>query len=197
MRAAEKRQMETELLSMGLAGLAADGKPSAELVQQIASLVNGWQGSVNRHGEWIDRHMFLRDLLAECDAAARVEMCRAIVPHLNFPAKTLSDYEAMIASRINVLTSKGVARAEGREPHPIEVGGKKFIEVPAHLATDAIVTVRCLRCWKKKRFLSDTPAGAMIAARKAGWARIGGRETCPNCVRKLMATQKREAAYAN
>jgi hypothetical protein len=180
----EKRQLETELVKMGLAGLQDNGAASPALIQEIAAIVNNWQPAPNRHGEWIDRHKFLRDLLAECDQSDRGEMYAAIVPHLAFKALPLASYETMLTERMGRLVSKGAARVEGRAPHPIEVSGKKYAKAPAALATHAIATLHCQRCWKKKRFVADTPVGAMIAARKAGWKRIE-KETCPNCVKKL------------
>ncbi len=93
MDATDKRQLETQLMQMGLAGLSEDGDPSPDLIQQIAAIVNNWQGSPNRHGEWIDRHKFLRDLLAECNQSDRGEMYSAITPHLNFLPYPLARYE--------------------------------------------------------------------------------------------------------
>lgn len=182
----EKRQLETELLKMGLAGLQPDGQESPELVQQIAAIVNHWKAAPNRHGEWIDRHKFLRDLFAECDTAHRNEMYTAIVPHLNFPALPLERYVAMMTERMDRLVSKKAARLEGKAPHPIEIGGKKYAQTSESAASHAMATLHCQRCWRKARFVADTPAGAMIAARKAGWARMPDKETCPNCVKKLM-----------
>lgn len=180
---------------MGLAGLQANGDPSPELIGQLAGMVNTWQGAPNRHGEWIDRHKFLRDLLAECDKQYRSDMYEAIVPHLKFKARPLSHYETMMTERMSGLISKGAARVEGRAPHPIEVGGKKYAAAPAALATHAVATLHCQRCFRKKRFLADTPVGAMIAARKAGWKRLYDKEsiqkeTCPNCVKKIEEARK-------
>lgn len=185
MDATEKRQIETQLLKMGLAGLQANGDPTPELVGQLAETVNNWHGAPNRHGEWIDRHKFLRDLLAECDKKDRTEMYEAIKPHLKFAVKPLADYESMMTERINVLTSKGAARAEGRAVAPIEIGGKKFRAARADEATNAIATLHCQRCWKKKRFIADTPVSALIAARNAGWKRMPEKWTCPACVKKM------------
>ncbi len=185
MNATEKRQLETQLVKMGLAGLQADGSATPELVQQIAAVVNAWQSSPNRQGEWIDRHKFLRDLFAECDESGRSEMYEAIVPHLSFKALPLATYEAMMTERMGNLVSKGAARVEGNAPHPLEVGGKKYRKASAEEATHAIATLHCQRCWKKKRFVADTPVGAMIAARKAGWARMPDKWTCPNCIKKM------------
>jgi hypothetical protein len=188
MDAKEKRQMETQLLRMGLAGLDENGAASGELIQQMAAIVNNWQTSPNRHGEWIDKHKFLRDLLAECDESGRSEMYSAIRPHLNFPALPLSTYETMMTERMENLISKGAARAEGPAPRPIDVGGKKYTRVASEaVATHALATLSCQRCSKQMNFLGDTPVGALIAARKAGWARMPDKWTCPKCVKKIAA----------
>jgi hypothetical protein len=183
--AIEKRQLETQLLRMGLAGLKDNGDPSPELIQQIAGMVNAWQGAPNRHGEWIDRHKFLRDLLAECDQADRGEMYSAITPHLSFAPYPLAQYETMMTERMSRLVSKGAARAEGRAPHPIEVGGKKYRRASAREATHVIATLLCPNCGKQKRFIGETPVGALIAARKAGWQRMPDKWTCPICVKSM------------
>ncbi len=212
MDATEKRQIETQLLRMGLAGLQVNGDPSPDLVAQLAEVVNNWQGSPNRHGEWIDRHKFLRDLLGECDEAGRGEMYSAIVPYLRFKALPLASYETMIVDRINVLTSKRAMRVEGQAPRPLLVGDRNAIAKAADRrlarknrnarqqlqagdifvaesrpenATHVMATLKCYKCPKVANFLGDTPAGAMIAARKAGWVRdmAVAKETCPACAK--------------
>jgi hypothetical protein len=112
-------------------------------------------------------------------------MYEAIVPHLKFTARSLAHYESSMTERIGSLVSKRAAMVEGRAPAPIEVGGKKYVDASASQATHAIAELHCQRCWKKKRFVADTPAGAMIAARKAGWRRVPDKETCPSCVKKI------------
>lgn len=185
MDAKEKRQVETQLLRMGLAGLQANGDPSPELVGQLAGIVNNWQSTPNRHGEWIDKHKFLRDLLAECDKKDRADMYEAIRPHLTFKVLPLSSYETMMTERMSGLISKGAARAEGKAPAPIEIGGKKYADASASQATNAIATLHCQKCWRKKRFVADTPVGALIAARNAGWKRMPDKWTCPPCVKRI------------
>lgn len=198
MDATEKRKVETQLVKMGLAGLAENGAASPALIQQIAGVVNNWKSAPNRHGEWIDRHKFLRDLFSECDQAARAEMYAAITPHLSFPALPLSSYESMITERINGLVSKRAMRVEGQAPKPVEVGGRKYRAAQSGESAQAMATLHCQNCWRKKRFIADTPAGAMIAARKAGWQRVpigrfsaSPKETCPQCLKK-MATEPQE-----
>lgn len=194
--ATEKRQIETQLLSMGLAGLQENGSPSPELIAQLAGIVNDWKGAPNRHGEWVDRHKFLRDLLAECDKRYRNEMYEAIVPHLKFHAYPLAHYESMITARMEGLISIGAARAEGQAPKPIEVGGKKYAPARNGLATHGMATLHCQFCWKKKRFVADTPVGALIKARDSGWKRMPEKWTCPGCVKKLSAAAPRRLAQA-
>lgn len=186
----ERRQLETEVMKAGLAGLVGLKDGVADFIQVIARIVNNWQTSPNRQGEWIDQHKFLRDLFAECDEADRAAMYSAIVPRLTFKALPLSTYESMITERVDRLVSKGAARVEGQEPKPIEVGGKKYAKASADQATNAIATLHCQRCWKKKRFLGDTPVGALIAARNAGWARMPDKWTCPICAKKLLTEKK-------
>jgi len=190
----ERRNLETEVMKAGLAGLAELPGGVSDFVQVIAKIVNNWEPSPNRQGEWIDQHKFLRDLFAECDSADRGAMYSAIVPHLTFKPLPLASYESMMTERMNRLIAKGAAKAEGQAPQPVEVGGKKYIEASAAQATHAIAKVRC-SCGKKKVFLAGTPVGAMIAARQAGWKRIADRETCPHCVKKLTtAIDKRRVA---
>lgn len=212
MDATEKRQVETQLLKMGLAGLQANGDPSAELVGQLASIVNNWKPSSNRHGEWIDRHKFFRDLLAECDKQHRTEMYESMLPHLSFSAYPLARYESMMTERMGALISKGAARLEGQAPRPLLVGDRTAIakadkkrlakkqrrarqqlsagdifvaESLPEDATHVMATLKCYKCQKSANFLGDTPAGAMIAGRKAGWVRDMAvvKETCPACAK--------------
>lgn len=192
MDATEKRKLETELLKMGLAGLKANGDPSPELVQQIAAIVNHWKPCANRHGEWIDRHKFLRDLFAECDEADRSEMYAAITPYLTFQALPLSYYEMMMTERMARLVSKGAARTQGRSPHPVQIGGRKYRRASKAEATHAIATLVCPGCGKQKRFLGDTPVGALIEARKAGWQRMPDKWHCPICVKAMARKARKE-----
>ena len=152
----EKRQLENMLLREGLAGLS-----DPDLIQQLANLVSNWQG---------DRHEFLQDLINQCDADKRHEMYQAIVPKLRFKALPLSTYESRIAMRASEMVSHGKMRVEGRRPMPLEVMA-------------AIATLTCYQCKKMEQYASDTPAGAMIMARKYGWVREKGvnKEVCRAC----------------
>src|SRR5574337_665823 len=177
MNAKERRQLENQLLTMGLARL-----DDPELIQQLADLISHWPG---------DKHEFLRDLLNECDADKRYEMYHAIAPKLRFKALSLPQYEAQIAERAGALMSKRMMRAEGPAPKPIEIGGHKLRVVPRSQATGAVATLSCHNCGKTERFLDETPAGAMIAGRRAGWVRDKAlnKETCPKCAEKIAAEE--------
>lgn len=176
MDAKEKRRVENELMVIGLAPL-----DDPELIEQMAQLVSQWPG---------DKHDFLRDLLNECDADKRYEMYEALRPKLKFKALSFSQYEAQIAIKAGNMVSQGRMRVEGSAPKPIEIGGHKFAIVPRNQASGAVATVRCHCCPKTDQFMADTPAGAMIAARKAGWVRDKAlnKETCPECSEALAAT---------
>jgi hypothetical protein len=172
----EKRQLENQLVTMGLVGLS-----DPDLIQQLADLVSAWPG---------DKHEYLRDLLNECDPDKRYDMYDAIAPKLRFKPLSYSQYEAQIALKAGEMVSQKRMRVEGQTPRPIEVGGHKLAMVPKSEATGAVATVRCHRCSKTERFLADTPAGAMIEARKAGWTREKGvnKEACPECSEAVAAT---------
>jgi hypothetical protein len=169
MDAKEKRKLENQLLAEGLAPLH-----DPELIQQLANLVTNWPG---------DKHDFLRDLINECDADKRSDMYNAIVPKLGFKALALAQYEAQIALKAGEMVSQGRMRVEGVAPKPIEIGGKKLRVVGQADASGAVARVQCYACGKVERFLADTPAGAMIGARKAGWVRdkAYNKETCADC----------------
>lgn len=178
MNQTEKRKLETQLLEMGLAKLN-----DPELIQQLANLVSAWRG---------DRHEFLRDLLNECDADKRYEMYQAIAPKLQFKPWPLQQYEMQIAEKAGALVSQLKMRVEGSRPTPIQVGRDTFVRVPKALSNQAVATVRCHRCPKVERFADDTPAGAMLQARKAGWIREPGinKECCADCSAKLASSEQ-------
>lgn len=183
MDAKEKRNLETALMQMGLAGLQANGEPSGTLVEQIANIVTRWEGYENRLGEWVDKHVFLRDLLNECDTKDRSEMYEAIVPKLQFKAKSLTEYEDAIALKAGNLISQRRGRVTGDAPRPVEVGGNKYAVAPRNRSTNVVATLSCWKCGKSAQFVGDTAAGAMIAGRKGGWTRDKAinKETCPDC----------------
>lgn len=177
MDAKEKRRVENQLMVFGLAGLH-----DPDLIQQLADLVSCWPG---------DKHDYLVDLFSECEPAERYEMYEALRPKLKFKALAFSQYEAQIALKAGAMISQGRMRVEGQRPKPIEIGGSKLRVVPKALATGAVATVKCHRCPKTDQFLADSPAGAMIAARAAGWVRDKAlnKETCPECAEKGAAAE--------
>jgi hypothetical protein len=186
----EKRQLQTQLIKMGLAGLDTRGLPTGELIQQIAQMVNQWKGAENRMGEWVDRHKFLRDLLNECEPAQRSDMFDTLTPHLSFKPLPLSTYEAMIQEKAGRMVSQRKMRVEGNAPKPIEIGGTRYAAAPRSHATHAVATLTCHRCHKVEKFIADTPVSAMIEGRRAGWIREPGenKEICAECAAALAAT---------
>jgi hypothetical protein len=165
----DKRKLENELIVMGLAGLE-----DPDLIQQLADLVSAWPG---------DKHDYMRDLLNECEPDKRYELYHAIAPKLRFKALSLPQYEAQIALKAGAMVSQGRMRVEGDRPRSIEIAGHKLAVVAPKESTHAVATVRCHRCDNWGQFMADTPAGAMIEARKAGWTRDKAlnKETCPEC----------------
>ena len=179
MNQSEKRKLDNHLLAMGLPRLN-----DPELIERLAALVREWHG---------DRHGFFRDLLNECDADKRYEMYQAMAPKLlPFKAFPLQQYEMQIAEEAGALISQRKMRVEGQRLAPIQVGRDTFVPVPKALATGAVATVRCHRCPKVERFQDETPTGAMLKARKAGWIREAGfnKECCAECAAKLVASEQ-------
>lgn len=191
MNAKDKRDLDTQLVAMGLAGLQANGNPSPELVQQLASIVNNWQGSPTRLGEWIGKHEFLRDLLNECDRDKRQDMYEAIRPFLKFKVKAFNHYELMIAERAGNFVSKRKMRVTGEREKPIQVGDHKILITTPGNATLGWAMVRCHQCERIEKFLGETPVDAMYKARAAGWRRNVAleREFCPECSKDPMVMQ--------
>lgn len=177
MDADQKRQLENQLMTMGLAGLK-DG----ELIQVLADLVSNYSNSDE------ERHRFFEDLIGQCDADKRYEMYHAMAPKLKFTALDLSDYESRINMRAAGLVSRGKMRVEGQRPMPILIGGEKFEVVAESESDKALATLKC-GCGKLEHFLSDTPVGAMILARKKGWVRDKGtnKEVCWECMATRIA----------
>jgi hypothetical protein len=170
MNSKQKRQLENELLVMGLARL-----DDPELIQQLAELVSNWPG---------DKHDFLRDLLNECDADKRYEMYHAIAPKLRFKPLLLTQYEDQIAEKAGAMVSQGRMRVEGSAPKPVEINGHQLhITDQAH-ADCGWAVVCCHVCGKREKFLGETPVDAMTKARKTGWVRNVdlSEETCPECL---------------
>lgn len=173
----DKRKMDNMLLALGLPKLT-----DPDLLQRMADLVSDFPG---------DKHTFLRDLINECDAKDRREMYDSLTPRLRFKALPLEQYELQIAEKAGNMVSKRWMRVEGERPKPIQVGNSTFVPVPKALADAAVATVRCHRCMKLEKFVDETPAGAMIKARKAGWQREPGvnNECCAECAAKLASVE--------
>lgn len=172
----EKRAVENQLLAEGLAPLN-----DPELIQQLANLVSHWPG---------DKHDFMRDLINECEPDKRYEMYHAIAPKLKFKPLQLEQYIAQIALKAGALISQGRMSVVGDAPKPIEIGGHKVSLVPKRTAAaSAVAFVRCHRCSAEDKFIANTPVGAMLEARKAGWTREKGvnKEACPKCSEALAA----------
>lgn len=164
----ERRQLENVLLVAGLARLN-----DPELIQQLADLVSDWHG---------DKHQFLQDLINECDPDQRYDMYSAIAPKLRFKALPLTTIECRIAEQAGAMVSRRQMRVEGSAPRPIQIGDHQ-IEITAQQGNCGWAAVRCHQCGKVEKFLSDTPLGAMIEARKAGWQRDikADGEICHEC----------------
>lgn len=173
----EKRKLENQLMVEGLARL-----DDPELVQQLANLVTNFPGN---------QHEFLRDLINECEPAQRTEMYEAIAPKLGFKALSLAQYEAQTALKAGEMISQGRMRVEGEAPQPITVGGQQVAVVPREFSDLAMATLVCHLCNKVERFVEPTPAGAMIAARKAGWTRDKAlnQEVCAECAAEEAAEE--------
>lgn len=164
----EKRKLDNALMTMGLSDI-----DDPALLDQLAMLISTYPG---------DRHRFFQDLLGTCDADKRYECYQAMAPRLNFQALSLADYEARIRNRASEMVSRRQMRVEGRAPDPIEIDGEKMQVVPPSLATNAVATLKC-KCGRTQKYLADTPAGAMIKARKDGWVRdrATNHEVCKQC----------------
>jgi hypothetical protein len=155
MNADDKRQLENELLAMGLPDL---NDPA--LLQVMADMVNGYPIMAERAD-------FFCEMLNECEGAHRREMYEAMRPRLSFPVPSLDECEARIAARAErLIRPKGLPAA-----------------VKAEAPVGSVMEIICHGCGKKEEFTSLSTAGAMVEARKAGWGRgpVGWKEYCPEC----------------
>lgn len=170
----EGRKLDNMLISMGLSGLE-----DPALMQRLAQLISEWPG---------DKDQFFQDLLGECDATKRAEMYNAMAPRLTFKPRSIIEYETSIQMRANEMISHGRMRVEGRSPRPINVGNQND-------KLQASATLCCYHCKRRSKFCEETPVGAIIKARKAGWVRTAGFdiETCPKCAKKGKAMTQRQA----
>lgn len=174
----ERRDLENWLMTHGLDGCIND----PEKLQIFADLVSQWPG---------DKHDFLRDLLNECDVANRYDMYVALAPRLKFKPLSFSQYEAQIALKAGAMVSQRLMRVEGERPKPIEIGGHKIAVTSVDKANCGWCAVRCHVCDKVEKFVADTPVGAIIKARQAGWVKLPGidRETCADCAAHMAAEE--------
>jgi hypothetical protein len=182
----QRRDLENWLMTHGLDGCLGD----PEKLQVFADLVSQWPG---------DKHDFLRDLLNECEPENRYEMYQALAPRLKFKALSFSQYEAQIALKAGAMVSQKLMRVEGDAPKPIEIGGHKVAITSQDKATHGWCIVRCHICDKTEKFLADTPVGAIIEARKAGWVRAKGidQETCSECWATLAVAENEVREHAS
>ena len=188
----DKRQLETQLVAMGLAGLQSNGDPTPELVVQMAAIVNAWKPSPNRLGEYIGKHEFLRDLLNECDRDKRSDMYEAIRPHLKFKVKPLSHYIDMIALKAGEFVSKRKMRVTGEREKPIQIGDQQVMITTPGNGNLGWIILQCHQCSTIAKFLGDTPVDAATKARNAGWRRNVAleHESCPECAKRPMVIQQ-------
>lgn len=158
----EKRELETQLIVMGMKSLSDPG-----LVEQLARLIP--DGSV------------LAGLLNECDQDKRREAYEALRPHLRFKPLPLDKYEEFFARRASQVASHHKPVEVGVDP--IIVGSERFQQVAADDATGCVITFTCSKCTFQQQFVGETPVGTAIQARDAGWVRdiIKQKEICPKC----------------
>ncbi len=155
MRAADRRELENQLVRMGLNRLT-----NPELVPQMARLI--------RDHDW-----FL-GMLNSCDQDKRTEMYEALRPHLKFTPYPLDVYMSKIREHAANVESWS---------EPIKIGDQEFEMVSRDQATGAVVDMKCSKCSRTASFYGDTPLEAVILARQEGWARERGidKELCPKC----------------
>lgn len=150
----DKRQLENQLLTMGLPAL---NDPA--LIQVMADMVNGYP-------IMSERVEFFCDLLNECDAGKRGEMYNALKPCLHFEVPSFPECETRITYKAERMVGRTrLAKAKQSEPE----------EKTLHL--------ECFGCQAKSAFVDLTVAGAMLQAKKAGWGRgpVPGHEYCAEC----------------
>lgn len=150
----EKRELENELVMMGLPAL-----DTAELIQVIADMINA-------HPRPHMRVDFFCKLLNQCVGDKRREMYDALRPRLHFTLPALDVCEARIAARAERLI-----RPEGRIPAHLLADEERKI------------TVHCGNCGIEATFAGASTADARANAHKAGWGRGPKKEPewCPEC----------------
>jgi len=150
----EKRQMENQLIVMGLKRLT-----DPMLVQQIALLIP-------------DHDVYL-GMLNECDQEKRYDMYHALKPWLRFEPWPLEKYLIALKERADAIASRNA---------PIEIGEHKYQQVAPQDATGVVIDLKC-SCGKTASYFGETPLCAVILARQDGWVRDKAlsKEVCPKC----------------
>lgn len=168
MNQTDRRQLENQLMVMGLGGLS-----DPALISQFAMLVNMYGPKLGGH------HEFFGKMLGSCDADKRREMYEAMRPHLMFEPKPLDVYIAQIKERAAAAESKA---------QPIAVGEEQYQEVEKESATGCVAEFVCYRCTHFQRFLGATFVDAVVSGRNSGWVRdlTLQKEVCPKCAKKLI-----------
>jgi len=160
----EKRQMENQLIVMGLKRLT-----DPMLVQQIALLIP-------------DHDVYL-GMLNECDQEKRYDMYHALKPWLRFEPWPLEKYLIALKERADAIASRNA---------PIEIGERKYQQVAPQDATGVVIDLRC-SCGNTASYFGETPLCAVILARQDGWVRDKalGKEVCPKCPSEDRAKRKK------
>ena len=114
----------------------------------------------------VEDHQHFMELLRACDPALRRDMYEAMRPHLRFPAKTLSYYEAKAAeyaeaAALPVMDEQGFLHEHS--PGTIVTG--TLVAVP-----QVQLWVKCAKCGKEVVFLGSYKGEAIFFMRKSGWA---------------------------
>lgn len=162
MRDDERRQLESQLVVMGLNGLS-----DQNFVPQMAMLIN-------QHPGFSSPHSFFIGMINECEQSKRTEMYEALRPHLKFDVWPLERYEAKLREH--------AANVESHS-QPIALGEDVYQEVAIEDATGCIVRMTCHKCTRWEEYYGDTPVEAALNARAAGWVRdvTIQKEICPKC----------------
>ena len=155
---------------LGDRGLSTLENPGA-LVQQL--------------GYYVRDHDHFRQLLTQCEPAARTAMYDALSPHLRFEAKPLEDYMIAakeMAEREQLPQWDGQAQAfTPYKPPEIRTVEAAIAEAVAKYS----LTVTCRRCCREAVYYGTDKHEAVKALREAGWTwnELNGdaREICPEC----------------
>lgn len=155
---------------LGDRGLSTLENPGA-LVQQL--------------GYYVRDHDHFRQLLTQCEPAARSAMYDALSPHLRFEAKPLETY---------VIAAKEMAEREQLPQWDAQTQAFAPYKPPEIRTVEAAVAealakyrldLVCRKCTRSESFYSTTKYDAVRAAREAGWVCMNegpvSWEICPRC----------------